>query len=164
MKLPKILSRNRKDEMFQEETRRTALRGVLSEAAFEEEELKRRMGADFYMIRSQTLEKQFNELKELNKTNEAMLYNLMALQAMCDNICATSWVDKDYAKLMFIKVRKTLLRVEMSMPETLYSLGFSNLLEQYGNIAALRLQDSINGRKAQLLKKTVREIKVGQEK
>jgi hypothetical protein len=155
----KVLSR-----LFGRESKEPSeLSKVLMHAAFSgeagrpitEHEMMESLGINVHMIEDTSLTHFLEELsKERNDKKEIVGFDLdiVALRIMVSKLIRTSYVDPIDAQIAQLETERFITRIEMELDEDTYEYGGTNFLEACGKIISTAWSDSINGRKAKILK------------
>lgn len=94
------------------------------------------------------------QVKNNGKTeNRYMIdWNMVALRFVYSHLNRTSFITKEEAELVKLYVESIMIRIKMQTKEHEYDLGQGNVLDALDVLARLSVDDSIDGRKARLLK------------
>lgn len=89
---------------------------------------------------------------EKNETRYMIDWNMVALRFVYSHLNRTSFITKEEAELVKLYVESIMIRIKMQTKEHEFDLGQGNVLDALDVLARLSVDDSIDGRKARLLK------------
>jgi hypothetical protein len=120
------------------------------------------LGINREMIHDDSLEKWLEKLSVLKSEEDEPIVdmNMMALRIKSSCLIRTSFVDPIDARIHMLEAEQFVERVELDMDEDTYDYGGTNFLEAVKDVIVTGWSDSVNGRKAKLLKVTSKAFEV----
>lgn len=117
------------------------------------------LGINLNMIQDEGLTKWLDRLsviktngKDGNPSDAFVDLNMLALRFKCSSLIRTSYVEAADAQIAMMEAEQFVDRIEMDLDEDNYEYGGTNLLEAICDVIKTSWADSVNGRKAKLLK------------
>lgn len=160
--LSRFLGRGKQvDGEFKKGLTQIALGGELARP-LTEQEMREQLGINVHMIDDETLTKFLEDLSKGidGKGNQTIDLDAASLRILASKLLRTSYIEPIDALIGQLEVENLIARMELEMNEEEYELGGTNFLEATGQLIKTAYSDSVNGRKAKLLKVTPKAFEI----